>query len=97
MEWIYEEFKGKVVTADVLKDILNNQKYLDSLLERFFAIHYFKKEDDVRPLYGQILLNAEILKKYAQQTLRYDIKHTPSPTSLQKNALKSFIHFLREK
>ncbi len=77
MEWIYEEFKGKVVTADVLKDILNNQKYLDSLLERSFAIHYFKKEDDVRPLYGQILLNAEILKKYAQQTLRYDIKHTP--------------------
>ncbi|MBP1616390.1 MAG: hypothetical protein H6Q14_217 [Bacteroidetes bacterium] len=77
MEWIYVEFNGKTVTADVLKSILKNEKYLESLLERSFAKHYFKKENDVRRLYGQILLISEILKKYVIQTLRYDIKHTP--------------------
>lgn len=77
MEWIYDEFSGKVVTSDILKNSIEADTYLDELLMRSFAIHYFKKKDDVRPLHGQILLNAEILKKYVVQTLRYDIKHTP--------------------
>ncbi|OJU55486.1 MAG: hypothetical protein BGN96_15670, partial [Bacteroidales bacterium 45-6] len=77
MEWIYSEFTGKAVTTDVLKNILKNEKYLESLLQQSFAKHYFKRENEVRPLYGQILLIAEILKKYVRQTLRYDLKHTP--------------------
>lgn len=77
MEWIYDEFNGKPVTADVLRTILKNEKYIESLLERSFAKHYFKDESNLRPLNGQILLIAEVLKKYVMQTIRYDIKHTP--------------------
>jgi hypothetical protein len=77
MEWIYGEFNGKTVTADLLNAIIKNEKYVESLLERSFAKHYFKKENEIHPLYGQILLIAQILKKYILQTLRYDMKLTP--------------------
>lgn len=77
MEKIYAEFEGKIITADLLKKIAHDENYVHSLTERGFAKYYFKNEQLIRPLTGQILLIGEIIKKYVVQTLKYDGRQTP--------------------
>ncbi|MBF0651202.1 PD-(D/E)XK nuclease family protein [Dysgonomonas sp. GY75] len=76
MEWLYEPFKGKMITADLLHNISKNNKLLTEMIERSFAENYFKSEK-VKRLTGQNYLTGEVLRKYIRQVLATDAKLTP--------------------
>lgn len=77
MEIIYQRYKNKVVTIDVLSEIIKNDDYLTEIIEKAFAHYYFKDKDNPRPLEGQFFLIGEILKSYVKQTLTTDKQFTP--------------------
>lgn len=76
MEWLYEPFKGKMITADLLHKISKDDKLLTATIERSFAENYFKSEK-VKRLTGQNYLTGEVLRKYIRQVLATDAKLTP--------------------
>lgn len=76
MEWLYEPFKGKMITADLLHNISKNNKLLTEMIEWSFAENYFKSEK-VKRLTGQNYLTGEVLRKYIRQVLATDAKLTP--------------------
>ncbi|WP_108822252.1 PD-(D/E)XK nuclease family protein [Dysgonomonas sp. Marseille-P4361] len=76
MEWLYEPLKGKLVTADLLHTIANDEKLLTTTIERSFAENYFKT-DKVKRLTGQNYLASEVVRKYVKQVLQTDRKQTP--------------------
>ena len=76
MEWLYEPFKGKMITADLLHKIRNDEKLLTENIERSFAENYFKT-DKIKKLTGQNYLTGEVLRKYIKQVLVTDAGLTP--------------------
>lgn len=76
MEWLYEPFKGKMVTADLLHMLSKNDKLLTDMIERSFAENYFKTEK-IKRLTGQNFLTGEVLRKYIRKVLATDAKLTP--------------------
>ena len=76
MEWLYEPFKGKMITADLLHNISKNNKLLTEMIERSFAENYFKSEK-IKKLTGQNYLTGEVLRKYIRKVLATDAKLTP--------------------
>lgn len=77
MEIIYNRYKGKMVTPDVLNEIVKDEAFLTEALEKAFARYYFKDEVNRRPLEGQHYLVGEILRSYVKQTLKADRQFTP--------------------
>lgn len=77
MEIIYERYKGKTVTPDVLSSIAKDDVFLTKLIEQAFAEYYFKEKQNPRPLLGQHYLIGEILRSYVKQTLEIDKQFTP--------------------
>lgn len=77
MEVIYKRFYNIDVTPNALTAIINNDAYLNEVLETAFSKYYFKDEGNPRKLQGQYYLIGEILKSYVKQTLKVDIKSTP--------------------
>lgn len=76
MELIYNRFEGKMVTADLLRQIIKDENELTSYIEYSFAKNYFKTEKKKR-LTGQNYLTGEILRKYVKQVLDSDVRLTP--------------------
>ena len=76
MEWLYQPFEGKMVTADLLRNIGKNEKLLTEYIERSFAENYFKTEK-IKKLTGQNYLTGEVLRKYIKKVLDTDAKLTP--------------------
>ena len=76
MEWLYEPFKGKMITADLLHKIRANDNLITENIERSFSENYFKT-DKVKRLTGQNFLTGEVLRKYIKQVLLADAKLTP--------------------
>lgn len=76
MEWLYEPFKGKLITADLLHKLKKNEKLLTESIERSFAENYFRTER-IKYLTGQNYLTGEVLRKYIKQVLTTDAKLTP--------------------
>lgn len=76
MEWLYEPFKGKMITADLLHKLKADDKLLTENIERSFAENYFQSEK-IRRLTGQNYLTGEVLRKYIKQVLATDAKLTP--------------------
>ncbi|MBF6597123.1 MAG: PD-(D/E)XK nuclease family protein [Fermentimonas sp.] len=77
MEVIYKRFYNIDVTPNALTAIINNDAYLNEVLEIAFSKYFFKDEGKPRKLQGQYYLIGEILKSYVKQTLKVDIKSTP--------------------
>ena len=77
MEWLYNPFKGKVLTADLLDKLAKDDKYLTSLIEKSFAENYFMTPDVIKPLTGQNYLTGEVLRKYVKKLLSTDAQITP--------------------
>jgi CRISPR/Cas system-associated exonuclease Cas4 (RecB family) len=77
MEVIYKRFYNIDVTPNALTAIINNDAYLNEVLETAFSKYFFKDEGNPRKLQGQYYLIGEILKSYVKQTLKVDIKSTP--------------------
>jgi hypothetical protein len=76
MEWLYEPFKGKMITADLLHKISKDEKLLTGMIERSFAENYFQS-DRTKRLTGQNYLTGEVLRKYIKQVLLTDAGLTP--------------------
>jgi len=76
MENIYHPLEGKMVTADLIHQISDNEKYLTEIIEKAFAVNYFNIEKP-RKLTGQNFLTGEIIRKYVKQVLLTDAKNTP--------------------
>ncbi|MDR3060062.1 MAG: PD-(D/E)XK nuclease family protein [Prevotella sp.] len=76
MEWLYEPFKGKMITADLLHKLRADDNLLTEKIERSFAENYFQSEK-IRKLTGQNFLTGEVLRKYIKQVLTTDAKLTP--------------------
>ena len=76
MEVLYAPFRGKLVTADLLKRIGEDASLLTDTIAHAFAEEFFKTEE-ARPLTGQNFLIGEVIRKYVLQILRRDAKLTP--------------------
>lgn len=76
MEDLYASFKGKLVTADLLKLLRKDQPLLTGTIARAFAELFFKSPV-VRPLEGENFLTGEMIRKYAEKILEQDARFTP--------------------
>jgi len=78
MEWLYEPFEGKMVTADLLHKIRKDETLLTKTIEKSFAKNYFKTDiNKVRKLTGQNYLTGEVIRKYVKKVVKSDAKLTP--------------------
>ena len=76
MEVLYTPFKGKMITADLLRKIQKDNRLLTDTIERAFAQIYFKTAE-VRPLEGVNFLTGELVRKYIIRILEKDCEYTP--------------------
>lgn len=76
MEELYAPFKGKLVTADLLKLLRKDQPLLTGAIARAFAELFFKSPV-VRPLEGENFLTGEMIRKYVEKILEQDARFTP--------------------
>ena len=76
MEDLYAPFKGKLVTADLLKLLRKDQPLLTGTIARAFAELFFKSTV-VRSLEGENFLTGEMIRKYAEKILEQDARFTP--------------------
>ena len=76
MEDLYAPFKGKLVTADLLKLLRKDQPLLTGTIARAFAELFFKSPV-VRPVEGENFLTGEMIRKYAEKILEQDARFTP--------------------
>lgn len=77
MEWLYQPLKGKMITADLLRNISKDEALLTGLITKSFAVNYFKTPERIKPLTGQNYLTGEVIRKYVKQLLAVDAKFTP--------------------
>ncbi|MDR1938841.1 MAG: PD-(D/E)XK nuclease family protein [Tannerellaceae bacterium] len=73
MEELYEPFRGKTVTADLLKSVRKDTAALTRTIAGAFAGIFFKT-NTIRPLTGQNFLIGEMIRKYAEKILECDGK-----------------------
>ncbi|HPH73492.1 MAG TPA: PD-(D/E)XK nuclease family protein, partial [Paludibacteraceae bacterium] len=64
MQQIYDEHKNKLVTKDLLTEIMKNTYKIDTFITQAFAKHYFKRPNDKVELTGYSLLVARIVRSY---------------------------------
>lgn len=76
MEELYAPFKGKMVTADLLKLLRKDKALLTGTIARAFAELFFKSPV-VRPLEGKNFLTGEMIRKYVEKILEQDAHYTP--------------------
>lgn len=76
MEDLYVPFKGKLVTADLLKLLRKDQPLLTGTIARAFAELFFKSPV-VRSLEGENFLTGEMIRKYVEKILEQDARFTP--------------------
>lgn len=76
MEDLYSPFKGKIVTADLLKIIMKDEKLLTKTITDAFTSIFFKS-DTPHPLEGENYLNGELIRKYVIKLLEKDSSFTP--------------------
>ena len=76
MEELYAPFRGRLVTADVLKQLRADRALLTGTIARAFAEVFFHTET-VRALEGQNFLVGEMIRKYVERTLERDAALAP--------------------
>lgn len=76
MELLYQPFRGKQVTVDLLKLVREDKRLVSDAIARAFASEFFKSETP-RPLLGQNYLIGEMIRKYVLKILARDAKLTP--------------------
>jgi len=78
MEYIYQPFKGKIITTEDFEQIISNPLLIDKQINKAFAVKYFKlRNTDTVELEGNNLLIAHVIRKYIVQVLRTDKLYAP--------------------
>jgi hypothetical protein len=75
LEELYKPYKGKEVTKEIVQQLLDNKKSLESSLRKALQQEFFKKGDF--DLNGRNLLVFDIIRKYVIRILKYDESITP--------------------
>ncbi|MCD7973636.1 MAG: PD-(D/E)XK nuclease family protein [Candidatus Azobacteroides sp.] len=76
MQDIYEPLANRIIQADILVKIKNDDDFLTALIEKAFG-KYFHRSNKREKLTGQNFLVSEIIRKYVKKMLDIDRKHTP--------------------
>ena len=76
MELLYEPFCNRMVTADLLEKLSNDEPALTHAIQQAFASEFFKQSTP-RTLMGQNYLIGEIIRRYVKEILAWDRKLTP--------------------
>ncbi|MEG2180915.1 MAG: PD-(D/E)XK nuclease family protein [Bacteroidales bacterium] len=77
MEAIYKRCEGQLVTADLIRNVMEDADGLRRLIRKNFAVHFLNIRDKVPAMTGYNYLIGEVLMKYVLQVLNDDIKRTP--------------------
>lgn len=78
MEYIYEPYKGQLITAEKLDAISKNPLQIENYIRKAFTEKYFKiKNGEIVELEGSNLLIANVLRKYVLKVLYYDKMYAP--------------------
>jgi len=78
MEYIYEPFKGQLITEEMLNSLLNNPLQIEKYIQKAFAADYFKTQQGEKiELEGNNLLIANVLRKYVNRVLHFDKLYAP--------------------
>jgi len=78
MEYIYEPYKGQLITAEKLDAISKSPLLIENYIRKAFTDKYFKiKNGDIVELEGSNLLIANVLRKYVLKVLHYDKMYAP--------------------
>jgi len=72
MESIYSEYKGKIVTKEMLMQLLRGKAAIEKIVDDGFL--EFKS---ISEIHGYNLLIKRVIIKYIEQTLRYDMRFAP--------------------
>ena len=78
MAELYLPYTGKLITQNILKELLENEFLLDRLLTNAFGKYFYKVPSDTTiQLEGSNLLIARVLKKYIKGILLRDADYCP--------------------
>jgi ATP-dependent helicase/DNAse subunit B len=74
MEQLYLPLKNKKVTAEDIDSIYRNTELIESLIDKYFALEFYKKEtlpSDFNEN-GKLLITRDVIRKYVKGILKYD-------------------------
>lgn len=77
MEYIYNDFKGKIVSVEAIEGIIKNELYIETIIKQAFSKEIFHLPIDKIKLDGQYYITANLIKKYVIQMLKEDKKRAP--------------------
>lgn len=78
MEYIYTAFKGQVVTAELIDNVMKNSVLVDNYIRKAFAeVFFMKKNGELPVLEGNQLLIANVIRKYVLKLLQFDKLYAP--------------------
>lgn len=77
MQDIYVPYEGKLVSSNILDDVLKNPLHIDKLIRTAFAEKYFKKKNTDIPLEGKYLIIGKVIEKYVRRLITFDKTKTP--------------------
>lgn len=76
MQKIYTPYEGKTITAELIDQIIADDKLIEDILLKAFATNYYNTKTP-KPLTGRLYLRGEIIKKMVERTLLIDKKRAP--------------------
>lgn len=76
MQKIYTPYEGKIITPEVIDEILSDKKNIENIMLTSFATNYYNSKSP-KPLTGRLYLRGEIIKKMVEKTLDIDRLRTP--------------------
>lgn len=76
METLYKRFSGRMVTADLLKMLRDDDRLLTQVITEAYTTEFIKT-DKIRALTGQNYLIGEMIRKYVRKILARDSELTP--------------------
>ncbi|MBR5324035.1 MAG: PD-(D/E)XK nuclease family protein [Muribaculaceae bacterium] len=76
MQKIYTPYEGKIITPEIIDDIVANEKNIEDVMLKAFAKNYYNVKTP-KPLTGRLYLRGEVIKKMVNKTLELDKQRAP--------------------
>ncbi|MDR0711364.1 MAG: PD-(D/E)XK nuclease family protein [Prevotellaceae bacterium] len=94
MQELYKPLLNKEISAAKMADLLQNRQQIAALAERETAKEFFNDEKEVAEIVrnGRLFMVKETVVKYAEGTLRYDMRRAPFTVSGLESPLNSRLH-----
>ncbi len=76
MDYLYEDFIGKEISPQIIKNLLNNKEKISQAIDKAFKKEYFKSESKIQ-YSGKNIIIREVIEKYICQVLKIDESIAP--------------------